>query len=282
MRLQLIKIISTISLGLWLICCSAAQAAPLFETRGDRAAHADLQRLAEAEARYWAEHHTYTLVFADLGPPPFEQTPDIYVQVETADQTHFRAIAMPRESHTARVFLLEAKDGQGTVRELNEEEVSAYVLGALKKIRSAEQLKLYLAAFSTLGLIGLLIYGVTVHRRGGAGQWRASAPYFLGLIPLYVALILSTFVDEHTYVGPLVVVMTMAGAIGSVSSIAIGITTLWRSISREEGFQFRRMALVGVLFAVLGIVSPFYTFYPHLPWIGDLTSRPSAHRILPP
>jgi hypothetical protein len=277
------KPLLAVSLGLWLSHSTApAQAAPLFETREDRAAQADLRRLAEAENRYWTEHHAYIVAFSDLSPTPFEATENIYVQVESADGTHFRAIAMPRESHTARVFVLEANEGRATVKELNEDEVTNYVLGALRKIRSAERLKLFLATFSTLGLIGLLIYGIIIHRKGAPGQWRASAPYFLGLIPLYVTLILSTFVDEHTYTGPLVLGMAAAGAIGSLSSIAIGVTTLWRSITREEGFQFRRLALVGVLFAVVGIVGPFYTFYPHLPWIGDWTSRPSAHRILPP
>lgn len=277
------KPLLVVSLGLWLIHSTAsAQAAPLFETRGDRAAQADLRRLAEAENRYWTQHHTYIVAFSDLGPTPFEATEDIYVQVETADGTHFRAIAMPRESHTARVFALEAKAGRATVKELNDDEVSNYVFGALRKIRSAERLQWFLASFSTLGLIGLLIYGIIIHRKGAPGQWRASAPYFLGLIPLYVTLILSTFVDENTYAGPLVLGMAVAGVIGSLSSIAIGVTTLWRSIAREVGFQFRRLALVGVLFAVVGIIGPFYTFYPHLPWIGDLTSRPSAHRILPP
>ncbi len=269
--------------GLWLgPVVSSAQATPLFETRGDRAALADLQRLAEAENRYWAEHQTYTVSFADLGPTPFEPTKDIYVQVEAATQTRFRAIAMPRESHTARVFSLEAKNGQGTATELNTDEVSTYVLGALKPIRGAEALKRLLAALSTLGLAGMIIYGMIIHRKGKAGQWRASMPYFLGLVPLYVTLILSTYVDEHTYIGPLVLGMAVTGAITSASSILLGIITLWQSIALDDGFQFRRLALMGVLFALLGIVSPFYTFYPHLPWIGDLTSRPAAHRILPP
>jgi hypothetical protein len=272
-----------IGLGLLIhITATPAQAAPLFETRGDRAAQADLRRLAEAETRYWTDHQTYIESFADLGPTPFEATKGIYLQVETADRTHFRAVAMPRESHTARVFALEAKEGQATVKELGGKEVSTYVLGALKKIQGAERLKLSLAAFSTLGLIGLLVYGILIHRKGAPGQWRASAPYFLGLVPLYVTLILSTFVDEHTYIGPLVLGMAVVGAIGSLSSIVMGTITLWRSITHEEGFHFRRLALIGVLFAVVGIVSPFYTFYPHLPWIGDWASRPSAHRILPP
>jgi hypothetical protein len=277
-------LLAAIGLGFWLLhgTAATAQAAPLFETRADRAAQADLRRLADAENRYWTEHQTYVEAFTNLGPTPFEATKGIYLQVEAADRTHFRAVAMPRESHTARVFALEAKEGQATVNELEGEEVSAYVLGALKKIQSAERLKLSLAAFSTLGLIGLLFYGILIHRRGVPGQWRASTPYFIGLVPLYVTLILSTFVDENTYVGPLVLGMAVVGAIGSLASIILGTITLWRSFRMEEGFHFRRLALVGVLFAVVGMVSPFYTFYPHLPWIGELTNGPSAHRILPP
>jgi len=282
MRAFLLMTLFTIGLELWLAPGLPAQAATLFETSADRAARTDLQRLEQAESRYWTEHHAYTGVFSDLGPPTFEATKGIYLQVETADQTHFRAVAMPRESHTARVFALEANGGKSAVKELEEKEVSTYVLGALQKIRSSQRLKLSLAAFSTAGLLGLLIYGVILHQRGVAGQWRASAPYFLGLVPLYVTLILSTFVDELTYIGPLVLGMAVAGVIGGVSSILIGIVTLWQSITQKRDFHFLRLALVGILFAVLGIVSPFYTFYPHLPWIGDLTSRPSAHQIFPP
>jgi hypothetical protein len=272
-----------VGLGLSLLAVpTPAQASQLFETRGDRSAQADLERLAEAENRYWTEHQTYVEAFDQLGPPAFKATKGIYLQVEIANRSHFRAVAMPRESHTARVFALEADNGLGLVTEMEGKEVSTYVLGALKTIRSAEQLKRSLAAFSTLGLIGLLIYGMLIHRKGVPGQWRASAPYFLGLVPLYVTLILSTFVDEHTYVGPLIIGMAVAGAVASLASIILGTVTLWRSLTTEEGFHFRRLALVGVLFAVVGIVSPFYTFYPHLPWIGKLTSGPSAHRIMPP
>jgi hypothetical protein len=272
-----------VGLGLSLLAVpTPAQASQLFETRGDRSAQADLERLAEAENRYWTEHQTYVEAFDQLGPPAFKATKDIYLQVEIANRSHFRAVAMPRESHTARVFALEADNGLGLVTEMEGKEVSTYVLGALKTIRSTERLKRSLAAFSTLGLIGLLIYGMLIHRKGVPGQWRASAPYFLGLVPLYVTLILSTFVDEHTYVGPLIIGMAVTGAVASLASIILGTITLWRSLTTEEGFHFRRLALVGVLFAVVGIVSPFYTFYPHLPWIGELTTGPSAHRIMPP
>lgn len=283
MRLSVFLFIGLMGSGL----CAAldapsASAAPLFETRGDREAHADLQRLAEAENRYWTDHHTYTVSFAELGPSPFEPTPGIYVQVEAATPTRFRAVAMPRESHTARVFVVEAEEGHGGVTELGKEEVSTYVLGALKTIQGAEGLKLSLAALATLGFAGLMMYGIVLHRKGGTGQWRASTPYFLGSLTLYVTLILSTYVDEHTYIGPLVLIMAVTGATASLSSILLGTITLWRSIVEETGFQFRRLALAGVLFALLGLVGPFYTFYPHLPWIGDLTTRPAAHRILPP
>ncbi|HUJ80211.1 MAG TPA: type IV pilin protein [Nitrospiria bacterium] len=281
-RVAVRRVCSAVALGLWLVHASTAHAGALFETSADRAAQDDLQRLAQAEGRYWTNHHAYTGVFADLGPPTFEATKGIYLQVETATPSQFRAIAMPRESHSARVFALEANGGKATVKELDDNEVSTYVFGALKMIRSTQRMKLSLAAFSSAGLLGLLIYGARLHRKGAAGQWRASAPYFLGLIPLYVTLILSTFVDEHTYIGPLVLVMAVAGVLGGLSSIIIGVVTLWQSITQERDFHFRRLALVGILFAVLGLVSPFYTFYPHLPWIGELTTRPSAHHILPP
>jgi hypothetical protein len=272
--------------ALWVLGVGAtvlpAQAAPLFESRDDLTAQADLRRLAEAEQHYWTEHRTYTRSFAELSPTPFEPRKEIFVQVEIADDKTFRAIAMPRRSTTARVFALVATEGQGSVIELGEEEVSAYVLGALKAIRKDQTLKLMLATVCTVSLIGLAVYGMVMHQRQEAGRWRATIPYLLGLIPLYMTLILSTYVDEHTYIGPLVIGMAGAGVLAGLLSIVFGVIALWQLVTQDEGFQLRRLALVGVLCAVLGMISPFYTFYPHLPWIGELTTRPASHRILPP
>ncbi|MEW6324181.1 MAG: hypothetical protein AB1515_02220 [Nitrospirota bacterium] len=267
--------------GAWLLAPAPhAEAMELFETSQDRAAQADLRRLAEAEHRHWTDHGAYAVSFADLGPEPFEPAKDVYVQVEVADDKNFRAIAMPRNSTTARVFALVGTEGRQRIIELDDEEVSAYVLGALKPIKRDQALKSTLAAFFTLGWLGLVVYGVIMHGRGG--RWSATLPYFFGLVPLYVTLILSTYVDEHTYIGPLVIGMAGAGALAGLLSVFFGVRTLWRLLTQDEGYQLRRLALVGVMFAILGMISPFYTFYPYLPWIGDLTTRPAAHRILPP
>jgi hypothetical protein len=97
-----------------------------------------------------------------------------------------------------------------------------------------------------------------------------------------LTLILSTYVDEDTYIGPLVLGMAGAGALAGLLAVLSGVAVLWQLIEQDKGFQLRRMALIGVLCALLGIISPFYTYYPHLPWIGELTTREAPHRILPP
>jgi len=220
--------------------------------------------------------------FAELGPAPFEPSNEVYVQVEVANEKSFRAIAMPRRSTTARVFALVATEGRGAITELDDEEVSTYVLGALKTIQRDQALKLSMAIVFSLASGGLAVYGMIMHRRREPGQWKATIPYFLGLVTLYITLLLSRYVDEDTYIGPLVLGMAGAGALAGLLSIFFGVMALWQLVAQDESFQLRRLALVGVLFAVLGMVSPFYTFYPHLPWIGELTTRPAAHRILPP
>ena len=278
------KSVAVAALGLaWLAWApSSLSAAPLlFETTADRAAQTDLERLAEAEQRYWTDHGTYTVSFADL-PGSFEPAKDTYVQVEIADEKNFRAIAMPRRSTSARVFALVAESGRGAVTELGDKEVSTYVLGAMNSIKRDQAVKLSLATVFTVGWLGLAIYGVVLHRRGEAGRWKGALPYFLGLIPLYVTLIFSTYIDENTYVGPFVLGAALLGAGAGALSMVFGVRALWQLVTQDEGFQLRRLALIGVLCAVLGIISPFYTFYPYLPWIGELTQRPASHRILPP
>ena len=259
-----------------------ASAEPFFETLEDRTAFSDLKRLAEAENQYWNDHGAYTRSFDDLGPTPFEPTKGTYLEIEQADETKLRAISMPRASTTARVFVLEAIEGRRHIDEMDEREVQDYVLGALSTLRQNKRLKLSLSMLFTLAVAGLCAYGVVMHRRGKQGQWMASAPYFLSLLTLYVTLILSTYVDEHTYIRPLIFWIAIAGAISALLSIGLGLTSLWKLVTQDEGFQLRRLALIGVLFSLLGIVSPFYTYYPHLPVIGEITTRSSAHRILPP
>jgi len=259
-----------------------AQGAPLFESRDDRAAQSDLQRLSEAEHRYWAANGRYTVSFAELSTPPFDATPAVYLQVETANQHHFRAIAMPRLSTTARVFALEASDGASLVSEMTDEEVSTYVLGALRPIRHDQLVKRSLTTLFTVSVFGLAVYGFLLHRRGGPGHWKVSLPYFLGLSTIYATLILSTYIDDHTYIGPLVLAMAGIGAASGTLGIAAGTVALWQTVVEEHTFHLRRMALVGVLLALLGLISPFYTFYHYLPWIGDLTERSTGHRLLPP
>ena len=76
--------------------------------------------------------------------------------------------------------------------------------------------------------------------------------------------------------------MAGAGAVAALASIGWGAVALWQLVTQHDGFHLRRLALAGVLFSILGIVSPFYTFYPHLPWIGDIATRAAPHRLLAP
>ena len=61
------------------------------------------------------------------------------MEIEKADEDGYRAISLPAESTTARVFAFDT--GQGGFYEMQDDEVARYVLGALRQIREEKQKK---------------------------------------------------------------------------------------------------------------------------------------------
>ena len=76
------------------------------------------------------------------------------MEIEREDKDGYRAISLPAESTSARVFAFDSK--QGGFYEMEDDEVSRYVLGALRQIRE-EKRKEELSDFTAWIMMGGMV-----------------------------------------------------------------------------------------------------------------------------
>ncbi|NIQ03787.1 MAG: hypothetical protein GWM98_28440, partial [Nitrospinaceae bacterium] len=106
----------------------------------------------------------------------------VYLEIESAGKDKYRAISLPAESTTARVFAYDTQNGG--FYEMGEEEVSHYVLGSLNHIRQKQKEKTVVDYLSAAMVICLAWFGLRMflrYRKHGNGWvwW----PYFLSILP---------------------------------------------------------------------------------------------------
>jgi hypothetical protein len=106
----------------------------IFEIDADVQARQALLDLMKIQEKFYQENKRYATGFADISKYNLEYHSGIvYMEIESAGTDKYRAVALPAESTTARVFAYDSD--QGGFYEMEEDEVSRYVLGALRAIR---------------------------------------------------------------------------------------------------------------------------------------------------
>ena len=120
-----------ISLFLLIFTASCSQH---FENNLDFQAKKALQDLMEIQESFYAENQRYAHNLVEIEKYNLKYHNGlVYLEIESAGKDQYRAISLPAESTTARVFAFDTS--KGGFYEMDEIEVSQYVLGALKHIR---------------------------------------------------------------------------------------------------------------------------------------------------
>ena len=97
----------------------------------------DLMKIQE---KFYQENKRFAGTLVEIKKYNFKyDTGIVYMEIEKADKDGYRAISLPAESTTARVFAFDTKEGG--FYEMQDDEVSRYVLGALRQIRAEKQKK---------------------------------------------------------------------------------------------------------------------------------------------
>jgi len=138
-------------LALFLTGCSG-----LFEHSSDVQARKALKDLMAIQEAFHKENKRYAKNLVELDKYKLTYHAGIvYLEIESAGENGYRAIALPAESTTARAFAFDTK--KGGYYEMDEIEVSQYVLGALNFIR-AQQRDALLIDLSSYFLLGISFF----------------------------------------------------------------------------------------------------------------------------
>lgn len=142
------RLISFVLLALSLTGCSG-----FFEHSSDVQARRALQDLIAIQQDFHKENKRYAQNLVEVAKYNLTYHAGIvYLEIESADEHGYRAIALPAESTTARAFAYDTK--KGGYYEMDEIEVSQYVLGALNYIRE-QQRDAWLIDLSSYILLGV-------------------------------------------------------------------------------------------------------------------------------
>jgi hypothetical protein len=184
---------------LWLIIIAfcASGCTRIFENDQDAQARQALQDLIAIQDQFHKENKRYAKNLVEIDKYNLKYHKGIvYLEIESAGKNKYRAISLPAESSTARVFAYDTS--RGGYYEMDEEEVAQYVLGALNHIRKEQREKAIFDYLSGGMLVCLFWFGMRMYTRykesGTAWVW---IPYFLCLAPLSLAVAALNHMDRH-------------------------------------------------------------------------------------
>jgi ribosomal protein L31 len=136
----------------------------IFEVDADVQARQALLDLMKIQEKFYQENKRYATRFGEIEKYNLKYHSGIvYLEIESAGKDTYRAISLPAESTTARVFAYDSN--QGGFYEMEGEEVSKYVLGALRHIRVQKQEKDLIELTGWMMMAGMCFLGLRFFSR---------------------------------------------------------------------------------------------------------------------
>ena len=201
---------------------------PIFETDRDIQARQAMFDLMKTQEAFYKDNKRYARNLVEIEKYNLKyHTGLVYLEIENSSKTGYRAVSLPAESTTARVFAYDSD--KGGFYEMQGEEISNYVLGSLNHIRKKnDDLKL-VDSLSWSIAIFLLALGIwTLIKQKGKGK-SVLIPYFLCLIPLVWAMVTQNHMNDEIIADTLII----GGWVVSVAIAAICIS--WGTFAVSKG-----------------------------------------------
>lgn len=217
---QLFKLFTHSFFILFLTSCGQ-----IFEVDADVQARQALLDLMEIQDKFYQENERYATGHAEIEKYNLKyHSGVVYLEIESAGKDGYRAVSLPAESTTARVFAHDSK--QGGFYEMEEDEVSRYVLGALKHIRDEKQKKDLNELTGWLLMGGMSFLGLRFfvrHRspENNIGIWA----YILSLPAMGWSVALLGNMQENVVFTSKMAIGTWVGLI--IALLAFGLGALW-------------------------------------------------------
>ena len=212
-------------LPLVIVLFSFTACTPVFENNYDVMARQALFDLIKVQETYRAKHNKYAKELAPLLKYNLTyHTGIVYLEIQSAGKEEYRAISLPAESTTARVFVYDTS--KGGFYEADEVEVSKYVLGALNFIRAKKEKQKTNILLTTIILGSLVIMGFRfTSSYNGEKNNSALASYFISLFPLGWAVGALNHLTSDIVFNSKITVLSLTAITLSLASIFI--TSRW-------------------------------------------------------
>ena len=256
---------SRLTLLLTIFIFSLVACTPIFENNYDAMARQAPFDLVQAQNNYWEKHNKYSKGLAQLQKHNLKyHTGIVYLEIQSASKDGYRAISLPAESTTARVFIYDTT--KGGFYEADEVEVSKYVLGALNFIRDRKGKEKINTFVTTILLSSLFILGFRfTSRYKGKENNYILLSYFISLLPLGWAIAaINHLTSEIVFSSKIKILSLIAITLSLTSSF---IATLWLKNKNLLITPAPVLGLAGcILFtsiASAGVV--IYTVYKYYP-----------------
>ena len=194
----------------------------IFELDSDVQARQALFDLMEAQDKFYQDNNKYAGKLFEIEKYNFKyHTGIVYMEIEQANKDGYRAISLPAESTSARVFAFDSK--QGGFYEMDDVEVSRYVLGALRQIRE-ERRKENLSDFTAwIMMAGMVLLGLRfISRYKKSDNNLLLGTYLLSLLPLAWSIAVLGKMDKNIVFSRQISQLTWSSLILVLISLTLG------------------------------------------------------------
>jgi hypothetical protein len=230
----------------------------IFEVDADVQARQALQDLMKIQDKFYQENKRYATGFAEVSEYGLKYHSGIvYLEIESAGKDSYRAISLPAESTTARVFAYDSN--QGGFYEMEQDEVSRYVLGALRAIRD-EMHKIHLNEITGWVLMSLMIFlGLRFFTRyrsseNNPGIWA----YILCLPAMGWAVALLSKMDTNIVFTSSIGQTTWAGLVLALIALGLGGKWLIKNKSLQPPAPLISLSICTVVISLLSAGTMLY------------------------
>lgn len=250
---------------LWLIIIALCTGGctRIFEHDHDVQARKALQDLIAIQEQFHKENKRYAKNLVEIDKYNLKYHNGIvYLEIESAGANKYRAISLPAESVTARVFAYDTD--QGGYYEMGEEEVAEYVLGALNHIRKEQREKAIFDYLSGGMLICLFWFGLrTFNRHKESRTGWVWWPYFLSLAPLCLAVMSLNHLDRNIALSMNLLVLLGTGFSVSVVCLILAVIGITKIPPKGEYSILQGIAMCTILIAVFNswvLAQSYFTY----------------------
>lgn len=234
----------------------------LYENAADIQARKAMMDLIQLQEDYHKKNGKFArnLIEVQEGTGKLEyHTGIVYLEIESANETAWRAVSLPAESITARVFAFDTN--KGGYYEMDEEEVSSYVLGALNFIREKkkESEMRDLIGFALFGC--MLIFGLKTWQRNRVeySGW-VGWPFLLSFPSVIFAALTMNHMDSEIALSKNLQMLLGLAVLVSVVCVWATFRGIGKMQKNEKMMSLTALTICTVLMALVTILITTHTF----------------------